>query len=413
MQIVKNNIINQNQIEKSILKDNQEQLNKEITETTNLKTESNPIKILKNIQINRISKRKFIILRLNQLIASIVGTTLVYLISNVSSLNPVLVCSVLAFSSSLIIPNDYILLLFAGFLTGITPVFTFPNIAFNFISGSFIFLFSFLFEKYFLGIGGKPGLIAFLSNIITILITYLISLSKVFEFDVYRLFYVPDYYYNLNYTVYCFAPLFTSLAAYFVHLVNDHLILNKKLHRITSYSIVATSGSLVLLTFTTLYFYYDSILIGTNSLGKYNNETLLNSNITELNTNQVVTYVNKVLFGNFYLNFWHIGCLTGLNIKSKYAVKINKFYFMHYLLAGYFAGWLQIGLIGVIIFGGKHGIIAFVANLIYIKSIIIIAKNQNLILVNNNKPEKYELAKNSTKRSLSAQYLNNNKLKFN
>jgi len=47
-------------------------------------------------------------------------------------------------------------------------------------------------------------------------------------------------------------------------------------------------------------------------------------------------------------------------------MKDGKFPVFHYSIAGFLAGFIGIGLFGVLIFGDKHGFCAFSANLIYI-----------------------------------------------
>ena len=100
-------------------------------------------------------------------------------------------------------------------------------------------------------------------------------------------------------------------------------------------------------------------------------------------------------YGELYMVFVNIGLLCGL-AKAEIFEEFNYFgdyVFHHFLIFGYIAGWIGIGVNGVMNVGGRHGMTAFLACFVYIIILQIIycfSKGGKKVIENdvNNKDKK-------------------------
>jgi hypothetical protein len=252
------------------------------------------------------------------------------------------------------------------------------HMGFILFTGFIITLFYLLIPNFLQGIGGRPGTIAFLSNLTTLTLEYLINLTKIYQFDIPKFLFQIDQYKILNNYIFVIAPILTAISSFLVHYiadVRDDIL--KITHRIFAYGIVTLLGTQIILCFS-----------------DFNNFTSGSINIS---------------YAAYFANFWHIGTLCGLSIKSRFYFNYIKGYcFYHYLIVGYFAGWLGIGLCGIVVIGGKHGFVAFLAGNIYIWSLkLIYYLFDNDENINNIETDKKNIEEKKVETEMNA--LNENK----
>jgi len=129
------------------------------------------------------------------------GVFSVFILSKYAAFNGVFAVSSTTLVVGLLFPKQAIIFLCGGFASVMNTE-TLNNPGFLAFSGSLAFLFYRLTLKLFLNIGGRPGTIAFISNLITFLLVYLISLSK--SYNYYPMDFVVDlkYFEALNIYIY-------------------------------------------------------------------------------------------------------------------------------------------------------------------------------------------------------------------
>ena len=259
---------------------------------------------------------------------------------------------------TLLFPKNGLIFLCGGLGSIMNPD-TLNNIGFLFVSGFFSFIIHNLTKNLFANIGGKPGTIAFISNLLTFLLVYLISLSKTYNYEPINYIIDNSYYSSLNVYIYLFGPLVSMIASLLVYIVAENIKdIISLTNRLIPYCIVCSFGCVYFLVLSTEY--------------------------------RKLSNLNVLTYGQMYINFVHIGCLVALTIKPRYANINEKYFFQHYIISGILSGFLGIGLMGILLFGGKHGLCAFLGNLIYIYfyKIFLIEKIskeniKNVIEINN------------------------------
>jgi len=212
------------------------------------------------------------------------------------------------------------------------------NTNFLFLSGLVSYIIYYFTQKLYLGLGGRPGTIAFLANIITFLLVCLISFVKNYKYFPIDYIFDKNYYANLNIYIYIYGPSICILGSILVYYLAEYLkSVIEITHRTVAYGIICMFGCMFLLSLTTEF--------------------------------RVVTYSDntniKITYGEMYINFWHIGTLSGLTIKTKYREDGQNAIF-NYIAASLLSSLIGLGLMGVVILGGKHGLCAFLGNVIYI-----------------------------------------------
>lgn len=269
------------------------------------------------------------------------GVFSIYILTKYSFFNSVFAASSSMLMTGLIIPRFSIVFLCGGFASLMNPD-TLNNPGFLVFTGLISFILYRLTINMFLNIGGRPGTIAFISNLITFLLVYLISLTRSYTY--YPMDYIIDYHYfnALNIHIYIFGPLVCMISSLLVYILAEYLkVIIAITHRVIAYAIVCMFKSMYFLTLTTEY--------------------------------RRIIYTDKdnyvpVSYGQMFIHFVHIGTLSGLTLKTRYRKNGNN-PILHYCLASLLSGYIGIGFMGVLIFGGKHGIVAFLGNVIYIYSL--------------------------------------------
>lgn len=302
-------------------------------------TENNRKDSQKSLQISIREIWKYWNKRLNlipsflQFIFCELGFFCVYILTQYAEINSVLACGATVLMVDSII-SDYGYVYISGALGSIMNFHALNNPGFLALSGLFSFIIFILVRKILLNIGGKPGTIAFLGNLVTFLLVYLISLGKSFNYQPMKYIINLEYFKSLNIYCFIFGPCFSSVATLSVHLlsirVKDLISIR---NRLISYGIVTAYGSLILLTFKLPFRHMPD--------------------------------KTEISYGEMYINYWHIGSLGGLSFENVYRNN-SRYSIVNYLLAGYIGGWIGVGFMGVMLFGGKHGACALIGNVIYI-----------------------------------------------
>jgi len=265
------------------------------------------------------------------------GVFAVYILTKFSSFNSVFAVSTTMLIVGILFPKFSIVFLCGGFISVMNPE-TFNNPGFLLFSGFISYIIYYFTQNLVLGLGGRPGTIAFLANLITFLLVYLISLGKSFKY--FPMDYVIDYSYfeKLNIYIYIFGPSICVLGTILVYFLAEYLkSVIAITHRTVAYGVICMFGCMYFLTLTMEY--------------------------------RVITYTNttniKISYGQMFINFWHIGTLSGLTIKTKYRQDGQNAIF-HYIVSSLISSLIGLGFMGVLIFGGKHGISAFLGNILYV-----------------------------------------------
>jgi hypothetical protein len=278
-----------------------------------------------------------------QLLFAEAGILSVYIVSLYGNVNQILVCSGTSLIVSLVFPK-YSTFFLSAALGGIMLHSSIENIGFVFVVGFFVMLINNLAANIFVNVGGKPGTIAFISNFLTLCIVYFIGLSKVYDFEILPVLWDPRQYAALNVWIYVFGPFFGSISCLGVHLVGYFReVVEQNTSRVFSYGTMTLFVSFYLQIFSYQYMTYTR---GT----------------------QFVT----VSYGAYFLGFCHAGTLGGISLKYKFSDYLKEYNFHHYIIVGYIAGWVLLGMSGILMMGGKHGFSGFSGNIIYIYSVKLI-----------------------------------------
>jgi len=187
-----------------------------------------------------------------------------------------------------------------------------------------------------MGIGGRPGTFAFFSNFFTTIIAWLVSLIGFYTVSIEEIFYNPLEYQVIDIYIYIFGPLIAALGSvgiYWVANINDNF--TKIAGNIGPYTVIGLYGSMLLETFKTPFY--------TKPSG------------------------NVVSYGQYFINYWHVGVLIGITERKMFKKWIKGYNFHNYIIAGYIGGWILTSLQGLVSFGGKHGLVALLANNVLIR----------------------------------------------
>ena len=266
---------------------------------------------------------------------SSLGYLFVYSVNKYGLINPITLTGIFTLIICITVPPKYISFFLCSCLSSVMDYRILSNMGFIFISAFFIVLQFRLIVKYLPTIGGIPGLVAFVANLLNILIQWLISLSGIYEFNVNSFLYNLDEYAHVNIYIFIFGPIFSVVGCLGVHLVSERI--NKFIllsNRVMAFCIVTAFCSLILTTFRVNY-HFDK-------------------------------EGNAIFYGYIFAGFCNIGGLAGLTVKAKFYEYIKGYYFHHYVILGFFCGWINISIIGFGLVGGRHGVIAFIGNFIYV-----------------------------------------------
>lgn len=109
--------------------------------------------------------------------------------------------------------------------------------------------------------------------------------------------------------------------------------------------------------------------------------------------NLIKIKIGKWTYANFYCNFTHAGILVALTkIDFLKSFSIFKTYpIIHYLIMGYAAGFLGLGINGVITVGGKNGTIAFVITNIYVRGLRFLYSRNNVKSEKQEEPQENKI----------------------
>lgn len=278
------------------------------------------------------------------------GIISIYVLTKYAKINSVYALSTMVFIIVSLFKSFGVLFLCGAFSSVMNPD-TLNNPGFLLFCGLCSFILFSSTRTLLLNIGGRPGVYSFISNLITFILVYLISLGKTYEYDPMNFIIDMSYFGSMNAYVYIFGPLCSAFSAILVYLIAEQMdAIIKLTHRLIAYSVVCTFGCMFWQTFN-----YEYRIMPDNS---------------------IMTY------GQLFINYWHLGCLSALSIKSRYR-KSGRNILFHYALAGYFSGWVGLSFMGVLLFGGKHGISVFIANVVYIFTLNWIFPENVLIKENN------------------------------
>ena len=274
---------------------------------------------------------KILIDKIFQFFISLFGIIFSFSISNYGKMNNVIVSSATALVASLILPKHDDLYL-SGSLGGMSSNTVLINYGFVIFCGFLIFFIFNRFPNVLPGLGGRLGTIAFISNCLTSLLIYLISLSNVYEYN-YPLL-IMNKYRKIDVYVLVFFPIFSSISAILSYIVFEYILIRKNM--VTASTLIALAISLLLTIF--------------NTPLKYDDTSPSN-------------------YGELFSNSVHVGTLLAFTKMEKFSQfnYLGNYNFYHFLISGYISGWVGIALIGVFIFGGKNGFTAFIGCNIYIR----------------------------------------------
>jgi hypothetical protein len=270
-----------------------------------------------------------------EFIFSFLGYFFIYYVSINGQISPIILTGIFTLIACITSSPKYIPFFLTSCLSGIMDNRILSNIGFIGVSAILIVILFRNLSKHLPNVGGVRGLYAFIANLINIGFQSLISLSGIYEYKINKFLIDLELYEHINIYMYIFGPIFSMVACLSVQLISNRIdkfiILS---HRIMAYCIVTTFGTLFLITFKSVYY--------------INSEGI------------------SVLYGNSFASCWNIGSLAGFTVKGKFHDYVKDFHFYHYLIVGYMSGWIHIGLIGFCHIGGRQGVIAFIANIVYI-----------------------------------------------
>ncbi len=222
----------------------------------------------------------------------------------------------------------------ASCLAVVVPYLELNHLGFHCITAVFIVFLTYASNDMLMDVGGKTGVIALFSNLVTLLIYYLISLTGLYDFKLLYLVYNQDYYLNLNWYVYVFAPLVTVLAVMSVYFIVWYIagvmVQCGKLH---AYGLVLFIGCVFFEMAKLKYFIVNS---------------------------------KDLSWGYYFVDYWHVGCFVGITSKFKFKKYVKNYNAHNYIIAGYLAGWMNILVSGIINFGGRQGFVSFITCYIWI-----------------------------------------------
>lgn len=208
-----------------------------------------------------------------------------------------------------------------------------------FIQGLVCFLLNVLARKFLVGVGGKLGFLGFLSTLISILVSYLISLDDSSDiYNVIQIIWNPQYYTMVNGGVIGLSVITSAIASVFLTFISkSQHIKNHPAPKLVSYGINASIFGLLLIIWKS---YFGEV-------------------ITVANTRITFTY------GSYLINFWHTGLFAAMTVKARLSPLIKSEY-INYMILGFGGGMFNIALSGIIVVGGKHGLSALFSNLLYL-----------------------------------------------
>ena len=197
------------------------------------------------------------------------------------------------------------------------------------LSAVFVFISSKLFQYRFLGFGGKFGFLSLCCNAFACFTIFFFG--KVSFFNYYFPL-IDDEYYEIvsNKFLILFGPLICCFSCGAAYIMETNM---KNFNKIVATHITGAFLCLFL--------------------------------------NLIKIKIGNWTYASFYCNFTHTGILVALT-KTDFFQSFpvfQKHRIIHYLIMGYVAGFLALGVNGVITVGGKNGTIAFAITNIYVRGL--------------------------------------------
>lgn len=268
-----------------------------------------------------------------QLLFGVTGVISMQVIVAYANINFFLAISILVVTVVFIFPTEYAPIFHASCLAGIMKPRTFYHEGFLFVTGLIVVMINRIFLGKLMNTIGRPGIIAYISNLLTFLFVYLISLSKVFYYDPYILIFDYLNYTYLNVYFYVFGPIFAAYGCVCVYLLEEYRKdIVKLTHRSICVYIVTGISAVYLFCFQESYYTYNGV---------------------------------SSSYGANLIQFVHVGALGGTTIPTVFYNYIPNYSFYHYMIFGYFGGWAFLGLTGIGFFGGKPGVSIFLGGITY------------------------------------------------
>lgn len=281
---------------------------------------------------NTLSIKERIVPHVLEFLVALAGCVSTLYIWNHSELNNVFVCESLSLSYSILFPNKYDDIFFAGSLAGISSETYYSSPGFVFLLAIFVFLFFKICRNMALGFGGRLGTFAFCANLSVCYFSYLN------QGDDYP-FYDDRFYKALNIYIYIFGPLISGASCFFSYILHNYFHLTK---------FVAINANGIM---------FSMVLLSITAYPTYDNRKFIWN------------------YGETFNVFAHIGLLAAIlkeNLVKEFTYK--NYMFVHYLLIGYLSGWIFIGVFAFFTVGGKNGFMSFITCNIYVRTLRMYCK---------------------------------------
>ncbi len=265
------------------------------------------------------------------LTTSIFSSIITSILVNFGSSPPLFINGALCLIASLVIPK-YQEIFVSASLAGLSNNETIINVGYAFILGiitSFIFI---CFKTFLIGIGGRLGLIAYISSITNCFIIFLTHRN--YEFPCFKL----ENYKILDTYIYIFGPLIGGLSSTLVHFHYELTLRNK--NKLTAACNVICISCLLLNLF---------------------NKDLLYKFFNVPNTYGAIF--------QFFVHHSPLASTVSYNHIDLQPKKADKLFFYHFFFIGYICGWIYISILGLECIGGKDGLIAFLGCYTYVNII--------------------------------------------